>query len=119
MVTCLQCKQRPAAASFALCGVDNEKTLANFVLAAESCTDEDVVNATTLLVPFYVGTREVELISSFLVNIRPDIPYSLLVFHPDYLLDDLPVTPRDQVYQCYDTACTYLSRVNIGNRNLL
>jgi pyruvate formate lyase activating enzyme len=103
----------------ALCGVDNRRTLENFTLAAESCTDKDVINATTLLVPSYVDAREVESIASFIANIRNDIPYSLLVFHPDYLLDDLPVTPRDQVYQCYDTACRYLSRVNIGNKQLL
>jgi len=103
----------------ALCGVDNGRTLENLVRAAEYCRGEDVVNATTLLVPFYVDSREVELISSFLAKIDPEIPYSLLVFHPDYLLDDLPVTPREQVYQCYDTACRYLSRVNIGNRRLL
>ena len=103
----------------ALCGVGNKRTLQNFKLLAGMFPEGDVITATTLLVPYYVDKKEVGAIASFIASINPRIPYSLLVFHPDFYLDDLPITPRDQVLQCYDEACKYLERVFIGNRQLL
>lgn len=103
----------------ALCGIDNARTLRNFKLLAEMFPEDDTITATTLLVPYYVDRREVEAIASFIASINPRIPYSLLVFHPDFYLDDLPITPREQVYECYDAACKHLERVYIGNRQLL
>ena len=79
----------------------------------------DVITATTLLVPYYVDSGEVEAIARFISEINTSIHYSLLIFHPDFYLDDFPITPKEQVYKCYDTACRYLDNVNIGNRNLL
>jgi pyruvate formate lyase activating enzyme len=66
-----------------------------------------------------VDKQEVGKIASFISSLNPNIPYSLLVFHPDFFLEDLPVTPQEQVSECYDTARKYLKRVNIGNRQLL
>jgi len=34
-------------------------------------------------------------------------------------MDDLPVTPRRQVEECYRAAKRWLRRVNIGNLHLL
>ena len=75
--------------------------------------------ATTLLVPFYVDEVEVENIASFIARINPDIPYSLLVFHPEFYMRDMPITSRGQVYRCYEVAKRYLKNVNIGNKQLL
>ncbi len=55
----------------------------------------------------------------FIAGLDKDIPYSLLGFHPDYLLTDLPPTPREQVDECYNEARRHLSRVNVGNLQLL
>ena len=104
----------------ALCGVDNSHTLENFTAVAKMCADdEDVLTATTLLVSYYVDPQEVGEIASFISKLNPRIPYSLLVFHPDFYLDDLPITPKKQVFDCYDAASRYLERVNIGNKGLL
>jgi len=104
---------------YALCGADNSTTLKNFEMASDICLEADILTATTLLVPYYVDKQEVSSIASFISKINPQIPYSLLVFHPDFYLDDLPITPKEQVYECYDAARKYLERVYIGNRELL
>jgi pyruvate formate lyase activating enzyme len=103
----------------ALCGVEGSATMENFTLASNLYPHEDVLTATTLLVSYYVDEMEVEGIASAIACVNPRIPYSLLVFHPDYYLEDLPVTPRGQVFSCYDVAKTHLQRVHIGNKNLL
>lgn len=107
----------------ALCGVSNKRTFENFEMVAREffTTHREVPNltATTLLVPGYVDEKEVEHIAKFIGDIDPEIPYSLLVFHPDFEMSDLPVTPRRQVERCYAAAKKYLRRVNIGNRHLL
>ena len=78
-----------------------------------------MLTATTLLVPFYVDEKEVEDIASFIASINRDIPYSLLVFHPDYYMRDMPITPTEQVHRCYEAAKRHLKNVNIGNKQLL
>jgi pyruvate formate lyase activating enzyme len=104
--------------SIALSGAPNDRAFENFELIAERYGKE-VITATTLLVPNYVDAKEVEGIARFIAAIDPDIPYSLLVFHPDFYMQDMPITPRRQVVQCYNVARRYLNRVNIGNRHLL
>ena len=79
----------------------------------------DLLTATTLMVSYYVDEKEVEGIAGFISGVDTDIPYSLLAFHPDFMLDDLPPTPESQAGECYRTAKKYLRRVNIGNRYLL
>ena len=72
-----------------------------------------------MLVPYYVDKIEVESIVKFISEINPDIPYSLLVFHPDFYMRDLPITPKSQVYESYEIAKKHLSKVKIGNEHLL
>ena len=103
--------------SLALSGVSNERAYENFeLIATEFFADSDppVLTATTLLVPFYVDEKEVELIAAFIANINPDIPYSLLVFHPSFHMRDMPITPREEVFKCYEAAKRHLNNVNIG-----
>jgi pyruvate formate lyase activating enzyme len=103
----------------ALCGTGNERTLENFRRAAEVTQGTDTVTATTLLLPYYLDAAEVGEIAEFIAGIDDDIPYSLLVFHPDYMLRDLPVTSRAQVEECVEAARQHLNRVNVGNLHLL
>jgi pyruvate formate lyase activating enzyme len=103
--------------SIALSGVSNERAYKNFEDIASRY--KEIITATTLLVPNYVDKEEVKGIARFIAGIDPDIPYSLLVFHPDFCMSDMPITPRRQVEECYNVAKRYLNRVNIGNRYLL
>lgn len=100
-----------------LTGRDNERVRENFVKIAERYPE--VISATTLLVPYYVDEMEVENIARFIASLSDEIPYSLLIFHPDHRLIDLPVTPKEQVFSCYRAAKKYLKNVNIGNLHLL
>lgn len=74
----------------------------------------------TLLVPGYVGAEEVEGIACFLADLDPDIPYVLLAYHPEHVLDDLPPTPRVIAMKAIEAArrCG-LKRVYLGNEWLL
>jgi len=107
----------------ALTGRDNERTLKNFELIYnefyERRRDVPVLTATTLLVPHYVDELEVSMIAEFISSLDPEIPYSLLIFHPDFMMNDVTVTPRKQVEECYKAAKRYLKKVNIGNIALL
>ena len=108
--------------SRALSGVPNKRAYENFELIAREYfenSDPPVLTATTLLVPFYVDEQEVEQIAAFIARINPDIPYSLLVFHPSFYMRDMPITPREQAFKCYEAAKKYLNKVNIGNKQLL
>lgn len=100
-----------------LTGRSSERVKRNFELIGRRFPE--VLSATTLLVPYYVDEFEIEGIASFIASIDEKIPYSLLVFHPDYRLTDLPITPKEQVLNCYKTAKKHLKNVNIGNLNLL
>ena len=88
-------------------------------MIAELFPQKNLLTATTLLVPYYVDKIEVESIARFISEVNSEIPYSLLVFHPDFYMKDLPITPKTQVQEAYETAKKYLSRVNIGNKHLL
>jgi len=100
-----------------LTGRSNKRALENFKAIFEKYPE--VLSATTLLVPYYVDEGEVEKVASFISSLDDTIPYSLLVFHPDYRLSDLPVTPPEQVKRCYAVAKKHLKNVNVGNLHLL
>lgn len=109
--------------SYALSGVSNKVAYENFRRIAESYPRRSdhppVLTATTLLVPGYVDKTEVESIAKFIGQIDKGIPYSLLVFSPDFMMRDLPITPVKQVKDCLAAAQKYLSNVNVGNTGLL
>lgn len=109
--------------SLALSGVHNERAYENFGMIAEELYDErpniPVLTATTPLVPGYVDSLEVEQIAKFIAELNPEIPYSLLIFHPSFMMTDLPVTTFEQVVNCYRAAKKHLKRVNVGNLRLI
>lgn len=109
--------------SYALSGTSNKKVYENFKLVAEKFYNQrpelPVLTATTLLVSNYVDEEEVEHIAKFIAELNPEIPYSLLVFHPDFMMWDLTITPKEQVFRCYKVAKKYLKNVHIGNIHLL
>ncbi|MEF8889374.1 MAG: radical SAM protein, partial [Desulfohalobiaceae bacterium] len=108
---------------YALCGVSNRRTLENFrILAgwAGQRRDPPLLLASTLLVPGYVDSREVGALARFIASLDPEIPYSLLAFHPAFELTDLPISSRDQAESCRDAALEAgLANVHLGNVHLL
>ncbi len=107
----------------ALTGVTNARTLSNFERAAK-WTDRrrrpPLLVASTLLVPGYIDELEVGAIAEFIAHLDPQIPYSLLGFHPQFYMADLPVTSRGLAQRCYHAAkAAGLHHVRIGNEQLL
>ncbi len=107
---------------YSLCGTSNRQTLENFRrLSRRGREAEDVfLVASTLLVPGYVDAEEVRAIAEFIAGLDPSIPYSLLAFHPDYLMSDLPVTSmKDATAAMAAAKRAGLNNVRIGNAHLL
>lgn len=108
---------------YSLCGVTNQRTLKNFQTLAgwvKRRPEPPLLIASTLLVPGYVDEPEVTKIAQFISGLNPEIPYSLLAFHPHFYLNDLPVTSRTQALRCLAAAQKAgLSNVHIGNVHLL
>ena len=107
----------------ALTGVTNQRTLSNFARAAEKIGRRAVpplLIANTLLVPGYIDRSEVAAIAGFIADLNPDIPYSLLAFHPQFLMSDIPTTSKTLANQCLQAArdCG-LNNVRLGNVHLL
>ena len=109
--------------ALALSGVPNRRAFENFELIAKEFygerKDVPVLTATTLLVSGYVDHVEVEQIAKFIADLNPEIPYSLLVFHPDFQMKDLTITPIKQVKLCLEAAKKHLKKVHVGNLHLL
>jgi len=109
--------------NLALCGVSNGPTLETFKLIGKRFFRQrrelPILTASTLLVPGYVDAEEVGNIARFIAEISSGIPYTLLAFYPQYVMNDLPTTSRKLADQCYDAAKKHLENVRIGNVNLL
>jgi pyruvate formate lyase activating enzyme len=107
----------------ALCGSANRQTLENIKLSAsfmEKRLDPALIVVSTLLVPGYVDLYEIEKIAGFLADINPEIPYSLLAFHPHFLMIDLPTTSAAHAQKAKEVCLkTGLKNVRIGNVHLL
>ena len=106
-----------------LCGVSNKSTLENFKMIGEKYfkerQDAPILTASTLLIPGYVDSEEIEGMARFISGIDPTILYTLLAFCPQYVMNDMPTTSRRQAYECYETAKKHLEKVRIGNIHLL
>ena len=109
--------------AYILTGQSNRPVLRNFERLVSKFYDQratlPVVTATTLLVSSYIEAQEVNQLAHFIANLKTSLPYSLLVFHPDYLLPDLPNTPWEQAQSAFNETKPLLSRVKVGNTHLL
>jgi len=109
--------------ALALCAVTKKRTWENFAYLAEMAKKRPqppLLVASTLLVPGYVDEAEVAQIASFIASLDPEIPYSLLAFHPHFYMSDLPTTSRNHALASRTTALEAgLKRVKIGNIHLL
>ncbi|MGQ9853386.1 MAG: radical SAM protein [Candidatus Oleimicrobiaceae bacterium] len=107
----------------ALCGTHNAQTLSNVAWLARLAQQRPVLPllvVSTLLVPGYVEADEVRRIARFLASLDPHTPYSLLAFHPQFFMSDLPVTSREHAFACLQAAQGEgLQRVHLGNQHLL
>jgi len=107
----------------ALCGVTNKNTHDNFELLSGYIGQRPQVPlliASTLLVPGYIDSDEVSKIARFIAEIDRNIPYSLLGFHPQFEMDDLPSTSMKQALECKMAAKDAgLQNVKLGNVHLL
>lgn len=105
----------------ALCGTSPSRTKKNFSWLVHHLEDDVMgLAASTLLVPGYIDAREVSDIASFIAELDPMIPYSLLAFYPCHLMHDLPLAEWDLAQECRKAAMDAgLKRVHIGNVSLL
>jgi pyruvate formate lyase activating enzyme len=109
--------------NLALCGASNRQTLKNMEWLAgygKRRKEPPLLVVSTLMVPGYVDAVEVEKIARFLASLDPTIPYSLLAFHPDFEMTDMPVTTKKEANDCLNAARgAGLENVKIGNVHLL
>ncbi len=106
-----------------LTGVSNRQTLDNFEWLAQHVSDRSeppLLIASTLLVTGYIDAQEVSRIAEFIAALDPEIPYSLLGFHPDYHMKDLAATSKQQARECLNAARQAgLRRIHVANMHLL
>ena len=91
----------------ALTGVQNQRTLDNFTRAADYIrlrSTPPVLVANTLMVPGYIDADEVASIARFIAALDSGIPYSLLAFHPQFYMSDLPLTSKHLANSCLNAA---------------
>ncbi len=108
---------------YALSGVEHRAAYENFKWVTKLHRERPEVpfaRASTLLVPSYVDEEEIRSIASFIADLDPNIPYSLLAFHPLYYMEDMPYTKREDAER-YLRICRRegLQKVRIGNPWLL
>ncbi len=107
----------------ALTGFSNRRTLENFAAAslrARERPDPPLVVASTPLVPGYVDEEEVAAIAGLIASQDPEIPYRLLAFCPNFLMENLPTTSRAHAARCLAAARgAGVRNVGLGNVGLL
>ncbi|MFQ6130100.1 MAG: radical SAM protein [Candidatus Hadarchaeaceae archaeon] len=108
---------------YALSGVEHRTAYDNFRWLGKHHHERPEVpfaRASTLLVPGYVDDEEIRALASFIADLDPTIPYSLLAFHPLYHMDDMPYTKREDAERSVRICRREgLERVRIGNPWLL
>jgi len=107
----------------ALCGFDNSKILDNFARAAGWASKRlspPALVASTPLIPGYIDEDEIYRLASFIAGINPDIPYALLAYAPQFVMDDSPTTSAALAQTCLEAAKNAgLTRIRIANEHLL
>ena len=56
------------------------------------------------MVPGYIDSLEISKIAAFIAAFNPETSHTLLGFHSDYHISDLPPTSRQQARECLDAA---------------
>jgi len=109
--------------NIALCGISNKRTPENFRLMAQYADKRPsppFLIASTLLIPGYIDIDEISGIAGFIASLNPDIPYALLAFHPQFMMNDLPPTSKRHAQECLEVARAQgLKNVRLGNIHLL
>jgi pyruvate formate lyase activating enzyme len=108
---------------YTLSGVEHRAAYENFKWLGKRHRERPEVpfaRASTLLVPGYVNDEEIRKLASFIADLDPTIPYSLLAFHPLYYMDDMPYTRREDAERFLEICGEEgLRKVRIGNPWLL
>jgi len=74
----------------------------------------------TLLIPGYIDGEEISKIAAFIASLSQDIPYTLLAFCPQFMMNDLPPTSKRHAQECLEMARAQgLRNVRLGNIHLL
>ncbi len=105
-----------------LTGIKNNTVLKNFKKLASLGKDRvgEFLVSSILLIPGYIGRKEIELLCSFISICDPTIPTALLGFYPHHHMKDLPRTSRQHAYAAREIAIDCgLENVRIGNEGLL
>lgn len=105
--------------SHALSGIEHRESYENFKFIGKRQDERPEVpfaRASTLLVPGYVDEYEIRGIASFIADINPTIPYSLLAFSPHYYMQDMPYVKKKESDRLLEVCKEEgLKRVRLGN----
>ncbi|MDI6643015.1 MAG: radical SAM protein [Candidatus Hodarchaeaceae archaeon] len=108
---------------YALSGIEHRAAYDNFRWLGKHHHKRPEVpfaRASTLLVPGYVDDGEIRSLASFIADLDPTIPYSLLAFHPLYYMEDMPYTTREDAKRFVEICKKEgLQKVRVGNPWLL
>ncbi|MHA2423379.1 MAG: radical SAM protein [Candidatus Thorarchaeota archaeon] len=105
-----------------LTGIKNNAVLKNFRRLSDMGKEREseFLVASILLVPGYIGLKELELLCGFISVCDPSIPTALLGFFPRHHMIDLPRTSRNHAAAAFQIAKeSGLENVRIGNEGLL
>jgi pyruvate-formate lyase-activating enzyme len=70
----------------------------------------------SLFIPGWVETDQLEEIAGILVDVDPQIPYTILAFFPEYQLKEVPSPSFEQMVEAYTRVKeTGLNQVRLGN----
>ncbi|MFA4662167.1 radical SAM protein [Pyrococcus kukulkanii] len=104
----------------ALTGVNGEKAVERIKENVRIVKEEGAeLVISTLVVPHYVDEVEVRKIVNYIASVDRNIPYVLLAFHPEHLMNDVPTTSYGQMEKLVRIAKKKLKRVFVGNPWLL
>lgn len=104
---------------YALSGVKHRKAFENTRYVGSMHRERPEVpfaRTSTLLVPDYINEYEIRKLASFIADIDPTIPYSLLGFRPTHYMSDLPLMERSEAAHLLKVCKQEgLEKVRIGN----
>lgn len=96
-----------------LTGASNEWILK---LPAEMVARGFVLEVSSLYIPGWVETGQLESIASLLATVDPEIPFTILAFFPEYMMKDVPSPSLDSMIKAYQAVKgAGLKRVRLGN----